>query len=1209
MTATTPPAHDVTDLGLAAEGVRRIEWAEREMPVLRLIRERFERERPLDGLRIGACLHVTTETANLMRTLKAGGAEVVLAASNPLSTKDDVAAALVAEYGIATFARRGEDRDTYYAHLNAVADTHPQITMDDGCDLVSLLHSERPAQVERGPRRHRGDDDRRHPPQGDGRRRRPRLPGRGRQRGPDQAPLRQPLRHRPVHARRHPAGDEHPHRRAQGRRRRLRLGGQGHRVADGRPRRPRRGRRGRSGPRPRGAHGRLRGHDPRPRRPRWGELFVTATGNVNVFRREHFEAMRDGAIMANSGHFDAELDLAALRDLAEGHVREVRDNVQEFDLGGKKLHLIAEGRLVNLGAAEGHPAAVMDMSFANQALSAEYVAQHHAELEATGLRRARGHRRRGRAPQAGRAGHRARADDRRTGRVRRPPGSTAPDPRMTEPAVAPYGSWRSPIRIDDLIGDSVRLAEPRLDGDDVYWLEGRPAEAGRRVARPRGRRRCRRGPDARPVSTSGPASTSTAAGAYVVAGGVVVFSDFADGRLIASIPGTTAPVPITPAGPWRYADLRFDAARRRFLAVREDHSRDGEAVNEIVDVPLDGDRDPRVLVTRAGLRLVAAALAGRIAARLARVGPPGHAVGRDPPARRRRSRPTAPWASPRSRPAARRVDRPARMGARRHAPSRLGSERLVEPVPARRRPAARAAGADGGGVRRPELDLRPVGLRVPAGRLDRRGRPPGRPGPPDPHRARATSSARSRAPFTEFEGLQVGPGGVVALAGAPGSATVVVRLDPETLAPAGVLRRSSSLDPRPGQHLVPRVDRVPDERRPHGPCALLPAAQPGVRRARRTSGRRCVMSVHGGPTANAVTAPEPRHPVPHQPRRRGRGRGLRRQHRLRPRGTAASSTARGASSTSTTASPPRTSLVERGDVGPGTDGDRGRQRRRLHDPRRAGLPRPVRGRDQRLRRRRPRAARPRDPQVRVALHSTAWSARIRRCVERYRQPLARSTPSTGSLPRCSSSRGWTTASSPPAQAEAIVAALAANGIPHALPRVRGRGPRVPRRDRDPPFARGRAVVPRPGLRLRAGRPDRAGDPAGLDAWRARRAADHGFRPGPTGPSDHGRPDRDRARHAPARRRDAASATSPGGSASPTRSCSCSAASCSGWSSRGCPMPRPSSCRPRSCSCSSCRRSCSAPATTRRSGTSGRTSGPSACSPSGWCCSRRSWSRS
>ena len=141
------PPHDVVDVGLADEGVRRIEWSEREMPVLRLIRQRFAAERPLAGLRIGACLHVTTETANLMRTLQAGGASVSLCASNPLSTKDDVGAALVARYGISTFARRGEDRDTYYRHLNAVADTHPQITMDDGCDLVSLLHSDRPDQV------------------------------------------------------------------------------------------------------------------------------------------------------------------------------------------------------------------------------------------------------------------------------------------------------------------------------------------------------------------------------------------------------------------------------------------------------------------------------------------------------------------------------------------------------------------------------------------------------------------------------------------------------------------------------------------------------------------------------------------------------------------------------------------------------------------------------------------------------------------------------------------------------------------------------------------------------------------------------------------------------------------------------------------------------------------------------------------------------
>jgi adenosylhomocysteinase len=373
------PAHDVTDLGLAAEGVRRIDWAEREMPVLRLIRERFERERPLDGIRIGACLHVTTETANLMRTLKAGGADVVLAASNPLSTKDDVAAALVAEYGIATFARRGEDRDTYYAHLNSVADTRPQITMDDGCDLVSLLHSERPSQlkevlagteetttgvirlkamaadfalgfpvvaVNEAQTKHLFDN----------------------RYGTGQSTVDGILRATNILL----AG------------RKVVVAGYGW-VGRGIASRM-------SGM---GSHVAIVEVDPvralealmdgyqvmtAAEAAPWGELFVTATGNINVFRREHFAAMRDGAIMANSGHFDAELDLKALREMAEGHVREARENVQEFDLGGKRINLIAEGRLVNLGAAEGHPAAVMDMSFANQALSAEYVAKHHAEL-------------------------------------------------------------------------------------------------------------------------------------------------------------------------------------------------------------------------------------------------------------------------------------------------------------------------------------------------------------------------------------------------------------------------------------------------------------------------------------------------------------------------------------------------------------------------------------------------------------------------------------------------------------------------------------------------------------------------------------------------------------------------------------------------------------------------------------------------------------
>ena len=417
-TASTSSAHDVTDLALAAEGVRRIEWAEREMPVLRLIRERFERDRPLDGLRIGACLHVTTETANLMRTLKAGGAQVVLAASNPLSTKDDVAAALVAEYGIATFARRGEDNETYYSHLRSVADTHPQLTMDDGCDLVNLLHTERPDQVAEI---HAGTEEtttgviRLRAMAADGMLRFPVIAVNEAQTkhlfdnryGTGQSTLDGILRATNILI----AG------------RKVVVAGYGW-VGKGITSRM-------AG---HGAHVAVIEVDPvralealmdgyavmtAGQAAAWGELFITATGNVNVFRREHFEAMGDGAIMANSGHFDAELDLAALRALAEGHVREVRENVQEFDLGGKKLNLIAEGRLVNLGAAEGHPAAVMDMSFANQALVGRVRRPPPRRARAAGLQRPRGDRRRGRAAQARRARYRARTDDRRTGRVRR----------------------------------------------------------------------------------------------------------------------------------------------------------------------------------------------------------------------------------------------------------------------------------------------------------------------------------------------------------------------------------------------------------------------------------------------------------------------------------------------------------------------------------------------------------------------------------------------------------------------------------------------------------------------------------------------------------------------------------------------------------------------------------------------------------------------
>ena len=406
------PAHDVTDLGLADEGVRRIEWAEREMPVLRLIRERFEREQPLAGVRIAAALHVTTETANLVRTLKAGGAQVALSASNPLSTKDDVAAALVARYGISTFARRGEDRDTYYAHLNAVADIDPHMTMDDGCDLVSLFHKERRHQLPGHLGRHRGDDHGRHPPAGDVRGRRPDLPGRRRQRGQDQAPVRQPLRHRPVDRGRHPAGHQHPARRPPLPSSPATAGSVGasrcasRAWAPGWP-----SWRSIRCPPSRRSWTASRSCPPR-RRPAGASCSSPRRATSTSSGASTSWRCRTAPIMANSGHFDAELELKALAELAEGHVREVRENVQEYDLGGKRLFVIAEGRLVNLGAAEGHPAAVMDMSFAAQALAAEYVAKEHALPGARRLRGARAPRPRGRAPQARGAGHPHRRHDR-----------------------------------------------------------------------------------------------------------------------------------------------------------------------------------------------------------------------------------------------------------------------------------------------------------------------------------------------------------------------------------------------------------------------------------------------------------------------------------------------------------------------------------------------------------------------------------------------------------------------------------------------------------------------------------------------------------------------------------------------------------------------------------------------------------------------------
>ena len=373
------PAHDVTDLGLAAAGVNRVEWAEREMSVLRLIRERFEKERPLEGLRIGACLHVTAETANLMRTLKAGGADAVLCASNPLSTQDDVAAALVAEYGIPTFARRGVDRDGYFRHLNAVVDTHPQMTMDDGCDLVSLLHKERVAEL---PGVFAGTEET--------------TTGviRLRAMAADKA-LKYPVVAVNEAKTKHLFDNRY---------------GTGQSTVDGILRATNillAGRRvvvagyGWVG---RGIASRMRGMgalvaivevEPIPAiealmdgfqvmnsldAAAWGDVFVTATGNYNVFREEHFKRMRDGAILANSGHFDDELELPALQRMSGGRVRQLRRDLQEYDLGDKRINVLGEGRLVNLAAAEGHPAAVMDMSFAGQALGVEYAFKHHSEL-------------------------------------------------------------------------------------------------------------------------------------------------------------------------------------------------------------------------------------------------------------------------------------------------------------------------------------------------------------------------------------------------------------------------------------------------------------------------------------------------------------------------------------------------------------------------------------------------------------------------------------------------------------------------------------------------------------------------------------------------------------------------------------------------------------------------------------------------------------
>ncbi len=370
----------VKDLNLAEKGKLRIEWAGREMPVLKQIRERFEREKPLSGVRIGACLHVTTETANLMDVLKAGGAEVALCASNPLSTQDDVAAALVKFYEIPTFAIRGEDRDTYYAHIKAVLDLEPQITMDDGADLISTLHAEFPeraAQVIGGTEETTTGVIRLRAMAKDG-------------------ALQYPVIAVNDALTKHLFDNRY---------------GTGQSTIDGILRATNRllagsifvvagyGWCGRGvAMRARGMGARvivtevdplkaleavMDGFDvmPMERAAERGDFFCTLTGDINVIRKEHFLKMKDGAIVSNSGHFNVELDLEGLKEIST-EIRRIREHVDEYTLvNGKRIYILAEGRLVNLAAAEGHPSAVMDMSFANQALCAEYLVKHGRGLE------------------------------------------------------------------------------------------------------------------------------------------------------------------------------------------------------------------------------------------------------------------------------------------------------------------------------------------------------------------------------------------------------------------------------------------------------------------------------------------------------------------------------------------------------------------------------------------------------------------------------------------------------------------------------------------------------------------------------------------------------------------------------------------------------------------------------------------------------------
>jgi len=371
---------DIKDKGLAEKGKLRIEWAAQSMPVVRSIQKRFSEEKPLQGLKVVACLHITTETATLARALKAGGADVRLCASNPLSTQDDVAACLSIYDEIPVFAIKGEDKDTYYRHIHAALAHSPQITMDDGADLVSTLHSDRRellssilggteetttgvirlrSMAEKGVLQYPivavNDADTKH--LFDNRY------------GTGQSTLDGIIRA----TNRLVAGSNFVVSGYGwcGRGVAMRAAGLGAKViiTEVDPLRA--------------LEAVMDGYQvlPMSHAAPIGDFFCTLTGDIHVLRKEHFDVMKDGAIIANSGHFNVEIDIDALDKMAEGR-RAIRDFVEEYQLGkGRRIYLLGEGRLINLAAAEGHPSSVMDMSFANQALCTEYLARNHASLE------------------------------------------------------------------------------------------------------------------------------------------------------------------------------------------------------------------------------------------------------------------------------------------------------------------------------------------------------------------------------------------------------------------------------------------------------------------------------------------------------------------------------------------------------------------------------------------------------------------------------------------------------------------------------------------------------------------------------------------------------------------------------------------------------------------------------------------------------------